>query len=277
MFYFGRHALLRFIFAIFVLSWNLHAVADETVQPLAGAFKDCPDCPDMVPVPAGKFNMGSPETEQDRNANESPLHSVNIAQPFAVGKYEVTFDEWDACVAGGGCPKVGDGGWGRGKRPVINVNWTEAQTYASWLTGKTGKHYRLLTEAEWEYAARAGTASRYFWGNDVGQGKANCKSCGSQWDGKQTAPVGSFQPNAFGLYDMMCNVWEWVQDWYGMDYYSQSPDKDPTGPVTGQKRVLRGGSWTYTAVGVRAAYRFENDPTFSSPEVGIRCARTTLP
>ena len=133
----------------------------------------------------------------DAGSDEKPVHDVTIAAPFAVGKYEVTFAEWDACVAAGGCThRPDDEGWGLGTRPAINVSWDDAQEYVRWLSRETGKSYRLLSEAEWEYVARAGSATKYPWGDDVGTNKANCDGCGSQWDNKRTAPVGSFKPNA---------------------------------------------------------------------------------
>ena len=132
---------------------------------------------------------------------------LQFAKPFAVSKFEVTFDDWDACVAYGDCnPVVRDSGWGRGRQPVINVTWDDAQRYVAWLSRMTGRTYRLLSEAEWEYAARAGTQTAYSWGDEIGKGNANCHGCGSQWDRRQTAPVGSFAANAFGLYDMLGNV-----------------------------------------------------------------------
>jgi formylglycine-generating enzyme required for sulfatase activity len=145
--------------------------------------------------------MGS----NDGGTDEKPVHMAPIVKPFAVGKFDVTFSEWDACVAASGCKhKPEDQGWGRGTRPVINVSWDDAtKEYLPWLSRRAGKSYRLLTEAEWEYAARAVTSATaaqttYFWGNNIGTGNANCKGCGSQWDGKQAAPVGSFKPNRLG-------------------------------------------------------------------------------
>src|SRR5262249_38251231 len=146
--------------------------------------------------------------EEGRSDEESPRHPVTVKTPFAVGKFAVTFDEWDACVAAAACPKAGEP-WGREKMPAVNVTWEDAKQYVRWLSWLTGKEYRLLTEAEWEYAARAGTATRYYWGDEIGKGNANCDGCGSEWDGKQTAPVDSFKPNAFGLHDMAGNVWQW--------------------------------------------------------------------
>ncbi len=184
-------------------------------------FRDCDQCPEMVVVPAGSFTMGSPRGEG--SDDERPQHEVTIARAFAVGKYPITFDEWDACVAAGGCKyKPEDAGWGRSRRPAINVSWNDAQEYVAWLSKKTGKPYRLLSEAEWEYAARGGTTTRYPWGNDPGTNRANFYGSGSEWSGKQTAPVGSFDPNKFGLYDMIGNVWEWVEDCWN-DSYKGAP------------------------------------------------------
>ena len=213
------------------------------------SFRDCPDCPEMVVVPPGNFMMGDPG-----------WHQVFISHAFAAGKFEVTFAEWDACVAAGGCGgyKPEDKGWGHGGRPVINVNWNDAKQYVQWISQKTGKTYRLLSEAEWEYAARAGTTTAYSWGDDIGSGNANCVGCGSQWDNIQTAPAGSFQPNAFGLYDMHGNVWEWVEDCYKEDC---------------TKRVLRGGSWDFEPQFARAGKRLSLGPEFRYFSLGFRVAR----
>jgi len=168
--------------------------------------------------------MGSPATETSHQPEEEPLHRVTIAKPFAVSKFELTFDEWDICVAYGDCRLgVNDFGWGRGQQPVIDVAWDDAQHYVAWFSKLTGKQYRLLTEAEYEYAARAGKQTAYPWGDTIGNNNSNCRGCGSQWDGKQTAPVGSFAPNRFGLYDMVGNIWEWVEDCYHSSYEVQTP------------------------------------------------------
>ena len=206
-------------------------------------FRDCPECPEMVVVPAGSFMMGS-----DESSSEKPRHRVTIAKPFAVGKHEVTFAEWDACVVAGGCGgghRPYDRGWGRGRRPVINVSWDDAKAYVLWLNRKTGKQYRLPSEAEWEYAARAGTTTRYSWGDDIGRNRANCANCGSRWDNEQTAPTGSFRANVFGLHDVHGNVWEWVEDCWSGDYPGAPSDgRAWTGGDCGN-RVLRGGSWDF--------------------------------
>src|SRR5262245_29942219 len=145
--------------------------AERTLKPLARLHECLKDCPEMIVVPAGAFLMGSPANEESRFPNEGPQHLVTIARPFAVSKFLVTFDDWDACVSVGGCPQVEDSGFGRGTRPVINVSWDDAQQYAAWLRKMTGRPYRLLTEAEWEYAARAGSTTAYFWGDEIGNPK----------------------------------------------------------------------------------------------------------
>src|SRR5581483_5673855 len=183
-------------------------------------FRDCAGCPEMVVLPAGEFMMGSPESERGRNKDEGPQHKVTIAQPFAVGKFEVTFAEWDACVADSGCThKPGDESWGRGRRPVINVSWDDAKQYVAWLSKKSGKPYRLLTEAEWEYAARATTRATdpsvpFSTGYTINYKQANYDAnfiYGKSPQGvyrQKTLDVGSLPRNAFGLHDMHGNVWE---------------------------------------------------------------------
>ncbi len=240
-------------------------------------FRECTDCPAMVVVPAGKFTMGSPATERGRDDDEGPQHEVTIAKPFAVAKFDGTFAEWDACVAVGGCPQASDGGFGRGTRPAINVDWDEARQYVAWLSKMTGEPYRLLSEAEWEYTARAGTTTAYYWGDVIGKGKANCKDCGSQWDAKGTSPVGSFEPNGFGLYDMAGNVWQWVEDCYHY-YYNGAPSDgsawtlgDCSGPV------VRGGSWFDGPQVLRSADRDSLTADGRGYYVGFRVGRTLTP
>lgn len=218
-------------------------------------IRDCDDCPEMVVLPSSTFRMGSPNGERGRMANEGPLHAVSV-RSFAIGKYEVTFDEWNACVKARGCEhKPKDEGWGRKNRPVIGVSWSDAQQYAVWLTEKTGKEYRLPTESEWEYAARAGSSSSYPWGKHVSRNKANCNMCGSRYDRKKTAPVGKFKPNAFGLHDMVGNVWEWLEDCWNETYAGAPNNGEPWMEGQCSSRVLRGGSWRDPAKSVRSATR----------------------
>jgi len=236
-------------------------------------FAECAiGCPTMVVVPAGKYTMGSPASEKDHLDDEGPQHEVTIAKPFAAGRTEVTFAEWDACEAAGACARASDSAFGRGNQPVINVTWDDAKEYIAWLSRITGKEYRLLSEAEWEYAARAGTTTAYSWGEDIGKGNANCNGCGSEWDGKQPAPVGSFKSNAFGLYDMHGNVFELVEDtWHGS--YKDAP-ADGTAWLQGSGPVIRGGSWSLIPLYLRAAYRVWIARDNRYYNVGFRLART---
>ena len=191
-----------------------------------------------------------------------------------MSKYEVTFDEWDTCVAYGDCENVPDGGFGRGQQPVVSMNWTRAQRYVAWLSRVTGKPYRLLSEAEYEYATRAGTQTIYPWGDQLGTNNANCKTCGSQWDGRQTAPIGSFPPNAFGLYDMVGNVFEWVQDCWHENYDGAPTDGSAWTTGDCNKRVVRAGSWFYQSELVASTFRYWSSFDIYSNVTGFRVART---
>ncbi len=210
-------------------------------------LKDGSKGPEMVVIPAGKFWMGS-DKARDAEADEAelPRHRVLIAKPFAMGKHQVTFEDYDRYAEASGRERPAEAGWGRGTRPVISVSWEEAVAYAKWLSEQTGKRYRLPTESEWEYAARAGSATRYWWGDDVRQDGhvwANCADCGSEWDGKQ-APVGSFEPNPWGLHDMLGNVLEWVQDcWH--DEYQGAPEDGSAWEESDYcaRRVVRGSGF----------------------------------
>ena len=249
--------------------------ATASTHRVGESFRECTGCPEMVVVPGGSFQMGSPSDEEGRYDDEEPLHHVSVPQALAVGKYEVTFSQWDACVSAGGCDHdAEDAGWGRGSQPVIDVSWTDAQEYVRWLSRETGSEYRLLSEAEWEYAARAGTQTARYWGGYIGDNQANCDGCGSPWDDMQTAPIGSFAPNAFGLYDMLGNVLEWTQDCSNGDYSGA-----PTHSIAWQgdsdcSRVLRGGSWYNTPRLVRSAARQWTDNDTREYQYGFRVART---
>jgi formylglycine-generating enzyme required for sulfatase activity len=253
-------------------------------------FKECASaCPEMVVVPAGSFRMGSPESEPGRESKEGPVHKVSIGKQFAVGKFEVTWDEWQVCVAMRGCRgRLSDGGFGKGKRPVINVSWDQARSYVSWLSRMTGQTYRLMTEAEWEYAARAGTQTMYYFGNDPTEickyanladqsflrgGYVNkVADCD---DGKaETAPVGSYRANAFGLHDMLGNVREWVEDCYINSYRDAPKDGSSVPYESGCSRVIRGGSWYDFPQFLRVAYRSFNQPDDRYGLLGFRLART---
>jgi formylglycine-generating enzyme required for sulfatase activity len=251
-------------------------LASGATPKLGDSFRDCDDCPEMVIVPPGSFLMG--DLHGVGYFSEKSIRAVHLDYVLAVGKFEVTFDEWTACVSDGGCNgyRPDDLGWGRSDRPVVHVSWQDAKSYVTWLSGKTGKTYRLLSEAEWEYAARATSRTMFPWGNSIGSGYANCDGCGSVWDDDSTAPVGSFAPNAFGLHDMHGNVYEWVEDCWHSDYEGAPSDGSAwTSGGVCQVRILRGGSYDDTPVLVRSANRDGNITNdrynlFS----GIRVART---
>ena len=237
-------------------------------------FRDCAECPQMVVIPAGSFLMGSPESEEGRDDDEGPVHRVEIGEPFAVGAYAVTFEEWDACAAAGGCGgyRPDDSGWGRGRRPVINVSWEDAQGYVGWLGGDTGEEYRLLSEAEWEYAARAGMRTRYSFGDEITPSDANYdRNIG------KTRPVGSYRANGFGLYDMHGNVWEWVQDCWNNNYRGAPSNGDAWKSGDCSRRILRGGSWINNPGNLRAANRFRFVTGSRDYSDGFRVARTLTP
>ncbi len=241
-------------------------------------FRDCDVCPQMVVVPAGSFTMGSPESEEGHQSNESPQRRVTIPRPFAVGKFEVTFAEWDACHSEGGCHILPeDEGWGRGDRPVINVTWNRAMRYVAWLSKKTGETYRLLSEAEWEYAARAGTTTPFSTGSLITALQANHN--GSARNLRRTASVGtsSIQTiNRFGLHDMHGNVAEWVQDcWNGS--YEGAPN-DGSARMSGDcgQHVQRGGSWVEFMKHLRSARRRKLKSYLSNKFDGFRVARTLV-
>ena len=247
------------------------ALEDGAVEPGA-VFRDCPQCPAMVRVPAGSFTMGSPSSEAGRHADE-PQRRVTIARPFAAGVYEVTFAEWDACAAAGGCRhRPGDGGWGRGRRPVIDVSWHDAQAYVAWLSARTGQEYRLLTEAEWEYVARAGTTTPFHTGATISTDRANYDGLSAPYGAGVTGqyrarPIetGSLSRNAFGLYDVHGNVAEMVADCYD------------AGAADCTRRVVRGGSWGSRPELVRSAWRSWCAPTLRNLHNGLRVARTLTP
>ena len=230
-------------------------------------FRDCQGCVEMLVVPGGSFEMGS-TTEY-----ENPPHRVTIPKAFAIGRHEVTFDQWDACVADGGCKhRPDDREWGRGDRPVINVSWLDAKAFVAWLSQKTGQTYRLPSEAEWEYAARGGTNSPYWWGRDAGSRQANCRECNTGAS-QQTSAVGSYKANPFGLYDTAGNAAEWVEDCWNDNYRGAPQNGSPW--LTGQcrLRVLRGGAFDSAAKYLRSTARFRYDFDVRFPANGFRVVR----
>ncbi len=234
-------------------------------------FKDCETCPELVALPAGEFIMGADE----RHKVENPAHKVAIAKAFAIGRYEVTFDEWRACFDAGACgdEMPDDHHWGMGQRPVMNITWWDAQAYIRWIKKTTGHKYRMPSEAEWEYAARAGTTTAYSWGSDAtGLALGNCRDCGEKIS-HQTEPVGSFKPNPWGLYDVHGNLWEWVADcWYPSN--ADAPDDGSVRVAEKcRERVMRSGSWYYFSKNLRSSWRFKNDARVRSYGIGFRVAR----
>jgi formylglycine-generating enzyme required for sulfatase activity len=245
-------------------------------------FRDCDECPEMVVIPAGRFAMGSPASEEQRWDGEGPQREVTIAAPFAVGKFELTFDEWDACVADVGCNgyRPDDASWGRGNRPVINVSWDDAKAYVAWLARTTGEEYRLLSEAEWEYAARAGTTTPFSTGRTITTDQANFNgnyTYGGSRKGvyrEKTVAVGAFAANPFGLYDIHGNVWEWVEDCYHRSYGGAPSDGSPRVTGSCEYRAVRGGSWSFRPRDLRSASRAGATTYNRDSYYGFRVART---
>ncbi|MFN3744568.1 MAG: formylglycine-generating enzyme family protein [Hyphomicrobiaceae bacterium] len=279
--------LLGAVFALYVQS--------TPTRPEAGGFSvgetfaDCAACPQMVPVLGGTFHMGRQLRRREvllsrlGLAHLPQLRSVDVA-PFALSRTEVTFAQWDACVNDGGCGgyRPPDSGWGREARPVIHVSWLDAQAYVAWLSRTTGHDYRLPSEAEWEYAARAGTTSPYPWGrlpdrNYANFGKDACPPCDGETGGRDrwlnTAPVAQFPPNALGLHDMHGNVYEWTQDCFA----ALAPGHVSAAPVITNDcshRAMRGGGWHSDPRRIQSDYRAHNPPDHRDDKIGFRVART---
>lgn len=244
-------------------------------------FQDCAACPKMIVVPPGEFMMGSEPTESSRDDDEGPVRRVEIEKAFAVGVYEVTFDEWLHCVNDNGCYSYvpNDVGWGKGSHPVFDVSWRDAKAYVAWLSMKTGSNYRLLTESEWEYVSRAGTTTQYWWGDKLKQGVAVCDGCNKALDNQlKTMPVGSFSANPFGLYDTQGNVWEWVEDCWSENYSGHAHNSMAWVPDDNcKRRVVRGGSWSTSPRHLRSANRSWKEPDYRGPNdhgKGFRVAMT---
>lgn len=239
--------------------------------------------PLMIPIPAGTFEMGCKQERDDVGGgcadDEKPLHLVNI-KSFEIGKYAVTFNEYDECTLAGACPVADDSGWGRGSRPVINVSWQDTQIYLNWLNQKTGAKYRLPTEAEWEYVARSDTETAYPWGKKPSREYANYGSdfcCSGYVEGSDkwlyTAPVDSFQPNFFGVFNMVGNTKEWVQDCYKENYNDVLKDGTALEFYGCDKRVVRVGSWASTPTNLRSANRSKQRSIHRDSHIGFRIAK----
>jgi formylglycine-generating enzyme required for sulfatase activity len=264
------------------------STSEEAALTRLDHFQECNVCPEMVVVPAGEFMMGSPAGEIGSSPDEQPQHRVVFSRPFAVGRFAVTFEGWDACVAHGGCRnhRPSDRGWGRGRRPVINVQWEDARAYVAWLSQQTGKPYRLLSEAEREYVARAGTTTVFWWGGTISPSEAN-------YDGefgypappnhtgefrRRTVPVESFAANPWGLYQVHGNVFEWVEDCWHKNYEGAPADGSAWVIADCAERIMRGGSWNFAPWELRSANRGRLGlAVYSSGGlvgVGLRVART---
>jgi formylglycine-generating enzyme required for sulfatase activity len=249
---------------------------EKAVQPLTpeieqalrpkDSFKECHVCPEMVVVPKGSFMMGTPITEVDRSKGEDPIHRVTFARPFAVGRFTVSFDEWDACLADGGCEgnKGDDYGVGRGRLPARGINFEAAKSYLAWLSKKVGRTYRLPSESEREYFARAGTTTPFWFGKTISSQNASYSASIPYADGprgidsKGPAVVDSYAPNPFGLYQVHGNVWEWTEDCFNKRYTEDTPtDGSPWLEGDCNKRMVRGGTWDWSADKSRSGYRYE--------------------
>lgn len=310
-----RYVLAALSFALQLGAPVCPAAPDTAVPPAKGVtFRDCPNCPEMVVIPAGKYLMGSSpqDTERDlaavgffesfmakgKMASEHPQHLVQIKQPFAIGKYPVTRGQFARFVQESGYITMGcrffdnhqyrnhpDGGWQdpgffqTDRDPVVCVSWLDAQAYVAWLnralraTGSSGS-YRLPTEAEWEYAARAGQQSSRWWGDTIGSNNADCDGCGSAWDKKSTAPVGSFVPNQFGLYDVLGNVSEWAEDCWNGSYDGAPFDATAWKSGDCHRRVVRGGDWASSPWTLRSAERTAFDLNARDNFIGFRVMKT---
>lgn len=241
-------------------------------------FRDCADCPDMAAIPAGAFRMGAGPGEGARDAAETPVRDISIAKGFAIGAREVTFAEWDRCVAEAACRAVSDNGWGRGDRPVVGVSFDDIRSYIAWLSNKTGRFYRLPSEAEWEYAARAGSQGPFAFGSTISANEANFNgkypySGPAQPFRGRTTPAGSFPPNAFGLYDMHGNAWEWTADCWNASHGAAPSDGAAALSGDCTKHVLKGGAWNTGAWRLRSAHRIGKSDTAREFDNGFRLAR----
>jgi formylglycine-generating enzyme required for sulfatase activity len=259
--------------------------AEERALKPKDQFQECDGCPEMIVVPAGEFIMGSPGNEEGRSADESPQHRVSFQSPFAVGRFAITFEEWDTCVADHGCRNYvpSDRSWGRGRQPVINIWWDDAMAYVKWLSRKTGKGYRLLSEAEREYVTRAGTTTPFWWGSSISSNQANYEATfpypfADRIKGefrRKPLSVDSFAPNPWGLYQVHGNVSEWVGDCWHPNYEGAPLDGSTWTTIDCARRMVRGGDWNAAPWHLRAAARggLASAVVFL-PAIGMRVARS---
>ncbi|WP_233834024.1 SUMF1/EgtB/PvdO family nonheme iron enzyme [Paraburkholderia sp. ZP32-5] len=246
-------------------------LAQKTVAhpPTAGEIRDCAACPIMIAVPAGSFVMGS----NTDDPSEKPVHHVNIGSPFAIGKYPVTVEQWNACVAANACQKLTPESNTNKAAPARDLSWDDAQQYVKWLSKTTGKPYRLPTEAEWEYADRGGTTTAYWWGEQMRKGTANCKDCGDPWHKEGPESVGSFTPNPLGLHDMNGGVWEWTADCWHNSYQGAPADGHAWDSPGCDMRVIRGGSWREGGNYMLSATRFKYSSGVRQSQDGFRVVK----
>jgi formylglycine-generating enzyme required for sulfatase activity len=245
-------------------------------EPAAGgggavaAVKDCDACPLMVALNPGPFTMGSNSSDP----TERPAHKVGLRTPFAIGKYEVTVGQWKQCVKANVCPTVPSPDDAPANVPMRDVSWDEAQLYLKWLSSVAGRPYRLPTEAEWEYAARGGTTTVYWWGDQMKGGNSSCQGCGQPWNADGPPPAGSFTANPFGLHDMNGSVWEWVQDCWHSTYKGAPGDGSAWAEPNCRARVIRGGSWREDGSYMLSTTRFKYDASVRQSQNGFRVARS---
>jgi formylglycine-generating enzyme required for sulfatase activity len=235
----------------------------------SGESKDCAACPVMISLPAGSFTMGS----NSDDPSEKPPHHVTISTPFAIGKYEVTVEQWNACADVNGCPKLSPENNSVKNAPARDLSWDDTQAYVKWLSKVTGKTYRLPTEAEWEYADRAGTTTRYWWGDAMRKGMANCKDCGDPYHKEAPEPVGTFAANPNGLYDMNGSVWEWVGDCWHNSYQGAPNDGRAWDAPGCNTRVIRGGSWREGNDYMLSSTRFKYSQSVRQSQDGFRVVK----
>ncbi|WP_423213091.1 formylglycine-generating enzyme family protein [Paraburkholderia ginsengiterrae] len=247
------------------------AVAQKPIThpPVAGESRDCATCPIMIAVSAGSFSMGSSTDDP----SEKPVHHVSIGAPFAIGKYAVTVDQWNACVAANACQKLTPESNTNKAAPARDLSWDDAQQYVKWLSKTTGKPYRLPTEAEWEYADRGGTTTAYWWGDQMRKGNANCKDCGDPWHKEGPEVAGSFAPNPLGLYDMNGGVWEWTADCWHNSYQGAPTDGHAWDSPGCDMRVIRGGSWREGGGYMLSATRFKYSAGVRQSQDGVRVVK----
>ncbi|WP_143752248.1 formylglycine-generating enzyme family protein, partial [Burkholderia sp. SRS-W-2-2016] len=246
-------------------------LAQKTVAhpPGPGDIRDCPTCPILIAVPAGSFAMGS----NTDDPSERPVHRVSIGTAFAIGKFPVTVEQWNVCVAANACPKLTPESNANKAAPARDLSWDDAQQYIKWLAKTTGKPYRLPTEAEWEYADRGGTTTAYWWGDQMRKGTANCKDCGDPWHKEGPESVGTFSPNPLGLHDMNGGVWEWTADCWHNSYQGAPVDGHAWDSPGCEVRVIRGGSWREGGDYMLSATRFKYSASVRQSQDGFRVAR----